>query len=299
MSEPAESPCEQLRRQAWEAVQAGHLRQGLTLLDEALGLARRDGSEEQIDRALLNRAAVVVELGEGAQVRQELRRILLKRASSGTAFLAAYNLARYYETLKDFDKALFYARIAHDHVHRSDDRDWLSSSHNQLGNLFIAVSDFEGAQRELEIALDLVPDRSNLRRALALDNLGYCHVVQGRHRRGFKAHFEALRIIRRMGAPAWEAVVEVSICFAYLEIGRYRRAIQHGNAALHLAEQTDNREAVRNALFALGEAFKQAGEPLVARRHFVRLQQEFYPGAEGTVDLLLLMNVLRMVNIKA
>lgn len=298
MSDTTQGPGEALRRQAWEAVQAGRLRQAVELLDQALAMARSSGSREQVDRALCNRAAVLVELGQGASVRQELRRILLEGAS-GAGFLAAYNLARYYETVKDFDKAMFYAKIAHEHARRLGDQDWISSSHNQLGNLLIALSDFEEARSQLELALTLAPGSSNLRRAIALDNLGYCHVVQGRYRPGFRAHFEALRIIRRLGARAWEAVVEVSLCFAYLEIGRYRRAIRHGAAALHLAEETENRETLRNALFALGEAFKQAGEPLVARRHFARLQEEFYPDAEGTADLLLLMDVLRVVNIKA
>jgi len=297
--DPDDNPYERLKEEAWAAILNGQLRHSLDLYDQALAWARSHGEPWQVDRTLCSRASVLVELGQGQAVHQDLRRLLLASSDADSRFLAPYTLARAYEAEKDIEKALFYARIAHRQACEQKNGEWISSSHNQLGNLMIAHSQFDGALQEFRQALEAVPATPNLRRALALDNLGYCHVVQGRYKQGFRAHVEALRIIRRVGARAWEPVVEVSLCFAYLEIGRYRHAIRHALKALHLAEETDNAEMTKNSLFLLGEAFKLAGDPLAARRHFLRLQEEFYPGAEGVTDLLLLLNVKRLINIKA
>lgn len=290
---------DELKDQAWAAIMAGRLKESLALYDGALAWARQHGEPWQADRTLCSRASVLVELGLGKQVHQDLRRVLLASTDPDSRFLAAYTLARAYEAAKDFDKAVFYARIAQRHAQDQDNAEWISSSHNQIGNLMLASSQFDAALPEFEAALAIAPNTPDVRRALALDNLGYCHVVQGRYRQGFRAHLRALRMLRRVGGRAWEPVVEVSLCFAYLEISRYRSAIRHALRALHLSEETDNDEMKKNSLFLLGESFKLAGDPLAARRHFTRLQAEFYPGAEGVTDLLLLLNVKRLINIKA
>ncbi len=289
----------QFKERAWSAALAGQMPEALEILDGALAWLGEHGEGWQVDRTLCNRAAVLVETGDTESVRGDLRRILAKNSDPESCFLAAYTLGRAYEVAKDNSKALFYTRIAHRYAREADRSDWLSSSHNQLGNVLLGDSKFDEARTEFESALEALSDENPLRRALALDNLGYCHVVQGRYRQGFQAHFRALRLLRRAGARAMQTVVEVSLCFAYLEVDRYRSAIRHAIAGLRLAEETGNPEMRKNSLFLLGEAFKLAGDPLAARAQFARLQEEFYPGAEGVADLLLLLNVKRLVNIKA
>lgn len=299
MTAAASEAYEHYKQEAWSTALAGQLQRSLEILDGALVWLGEHGEDWQIDRTLCNRAAVLVEVGEAESVKADLRRILVKNSDPESCFLAAYTLGRAYEVTKDNAKALFYTRIAHRHAREAERADWLSSTHNLLGNLLLASSKFDEARLEFERALDTLCDENPLRRALALDNLGYCHVVQGRYRQGFEAHFRALRLLRRAKARALQTVVEVSLCFAYLEIDRYRSAIRHAIAALQLSEETDNLEMRKNSLFLLGEAFKLAGDPLAARAQFARLQEEFYPGAEGVADLLLLLNVKRLINIKA
>ncbi len=299
MTAGASEAYEHYKQEAWSAALAGQLQQALAILDGALTWLGEHGENWQVDRTLCNRAAYLVETGETESVKADLRRILVKNSDPESSFLAAYTLGRAYEVAKDGAKALFYTRIAHRYAREAERADWLSSTHNLLGNLLLASSKFDDARKEFEQAIAALPDENPLRRALALDNLGYCHVVQGRYRQGFEAHFDALRLIRRAGAVAWRPVVEVSLCFAYLEINRYRSAIRHAIAALRMSEEIDNPEMRKNSLFLLGEAFKLAGDPLAARAQFARLQEEFYPGAEGVADLLLLLNVKRLINIKA
>lgn len=299
MTAAASDAYHQFKERAWSAALAGQMAQALEILDGALAWLGEYGEDWHVDRTLCNRAAVLVETGDTDTVKADLRRILAKHSDSESCFLAAYTLGRAYEVAKDNAKALFYTRIAYRYASEAERRDWLSSSHNQLGNVLLADSKFDEAREEFEQALEALADENPLRRALALDNLGYCHVVQGRYRQGFEAHFRALRLLRRAGARAMQTVVEVSLCFAYLEVDRYRSAIRHAVSALRLSEETGNPEMRKNALFLLGEGFKLAGDPLAARAQFSRLQEEFYPGAEGVADLLLLLNVKRLVNIKA
>jgi tetratricopeptide (TPR) repeat protein len=299
MSERPESTFRRLRERALETVQAGRLREGLAQLEEALAEARGAGEEAEADRALCGRAAVLVELGEGAEVKPELRRILLKRADPESGFLAAYTLARAYDVEGDGEKALFYARIANRQAETSGIGEHLSASHNQIGNLLLTQSDFESALHEFHRALELLPPARSVRRAIALDNLGYCHAIRGRFRKAFRHLFESVRTCRALGARAIEASSRLSLAFAYLQCGRYGAAIRHAARSLALAEACEDQMTVKYGLFVLGEAEKMSGNPLAARHHFCRLQRDFYPEAPNVPDLLLLLNVQNLVNIKA
>lgn len=299
MSDGAADGYSALKNRAQEAFRSGRLQHGLDLLDEGLALARRSGEPGLVDLALCNRAAVAIELRRTDGIKTELRRILLANADPKNAFLAAYHLGRAYEVDKDLDKAMFYARIARRRAQELANSERLAQSHMQLGNLLVGSSDFEEAETELRQALELLPEAPSIRRALVMENLGYCHVVQGRHQVGFRHHFAALRMLRRLGGRVYEAHPHVSLCFAYLEIHRYRHAIRHGETGLRLAEEAENAEQIKTALFLLGQAYKQAGDPLTAHRHFQRLQEEYYPEAAGVPDLLLFVNVMNVVNIKA
>lgn len=299
MRDAAESACEDLRQAAWEAVQAGRLRQGLELLDRALDVARGQGRQEQVDRVVCNRAAVLVEVGEAEEVKQDLRRILLASADAEITFLAAYTLARAYDVENDAQKALFYARIAHRKAAANGAVELLAPSYNQLGLLLLARSEFEAALEEFRHSLEILPDGVSLRRATALDNLGYCLVIGGRYRKGFSALIQSVRMARSLGARSQEASSRLSLAFAHLQVGRYVDANRHARRSLALAEACEDRMTVKYGLFVLGEAEKLGGNPLAARRFFCRLQQEFYPEAPNVADILLLLNVQSLVNIKA
>lgn len=290
---------DELKDQTWQAILSGQLRKALSLCDESLDWARERGEAWQVDRALCNRAAILVELGESDSFKTEMQRILMANRDAENSFLAAYALSHAYELDKNFDKAVFYARIAQRHANSESSPERQAACHNLIANILIAQSKFDDARNEIELSLRLLSSERDHRRGIALDNLGYCHIVQGRHRQGFTNLFAAARLLRRAKARAWLPINEVSLCFAYLEVGRYRSAIRHAIRALSLAEEMDNPEMRKNSLFLLGEAFKQSGDPLAARRQFARLQEEFYPNAQGVADLLLLINVKKLVNIKA
>lgn len=288
---------ESVREQANRSIDRGDLQAALETFGRALDIARGLGDVRVCDQARCNLASVEVELGQAGRV-GELAQILLRSRDAENCFFAAYNLARFHELRKDAPKALRYARIAQDHARKlSPER--RAMSHNQIGNLLLAESWFKEAAREYAHALRLLPEGRPVKRALILDNLGYCHAVRGRRKEGFRALFASLRTLRREGARRYEILPRLSLCYAYLEHGRVDRALRHGAAVLAMAQRFGDTEAHKNALFLLGEAQKQAGDELAARRHFRQLQESFYPAENYLPDLLLVVDVRQMVNLKA
>ncbi len=288
---------EHLRRQGERAVQEGRLEEALGCLEEALELAEGHGDRRLIHLAFCERSAVALELRRETGIKRQLGQILLLNCEPEINHRAAYNLARAHDLAKDFSKALFYARIAYKNAKESSP-ERLALSHNQIGNLLVAESRFAEATEHFEKALALLPPTPSLRRALALDNVGYCYVIQGRRKRGFRALFQSLRMLGRLGATSFEAGPRGSLSFAYIEVGKYRAAIRHGARALAIAEQAGNQEWVKNCLFLLGEAAKLQGEQFAAYDYFTRLQETYYPEAPQLPQMLLFLDVRKMINLK-
>jgi tetratricopeptide (TPR) repeat protein len=213
--------------------------------------------------------------------------------------LAAYDIARQYELVKDFRKALFYARIARDRSLQIGSADWIASSHNQMGNALLAQCRVDEAVEEYEQALAAMPDGPSIWRARILDNLGYCRVLQRRPRQGFALLYASLRVLRRHGARRYEVSTRLDLSFAHLEARRLPTAHRHARAALALAEEAGDADSIKNALFLLGEIASVGGAEDEAANHFGRLQREFFPQAGYLTGFLQAVNVLGLINLHA
>lgn len=292
-------PFEQLRQEGRRAAERGHLDLAVELFDRALSWAAQEGLDDLVDRAFCGRSAAAIELGGSADAIPRLRTILMRNRDEESCFLAAYNLARAYELAKEYRKALFYARLAKDRAERLERPEWLASSHNQMGNLLLAESYFEEACAEYRSALGHLPPVPSVRQALIFDNLGYCAVVKGRYREGFRLLFQSLRYLQRISAERFTCFPHLALCFAYLEVGRYHRAELHGRAAIAVAEAAGDHQSIKNGLYLLGQAAHLAGDLPTAQRTFARLQAEFYPEAGFLPELLLAVDARRLVNLRA
>lgn len=290
---------EALREAGLEALNAGHFEEAYRLFDATLETARRLADETLIDRALCNRAAVAIEIHDPKQPLETLRSILSSRSDLENSRLAAYNIARIYERTKQYKKGLFYARTALDLSKLLGRSDWIASSHNRIGNLLLAESYFEQACEEYDRALRLFEPAPSVQRAILLENVGYCRVVQGRVGEGFELLYRSLRMLRRLGASGFQAYPHLSLCYAHIEAGRHRDALRHGTRALAFAHRVSDSESIKYALFLLGEAANLSGDPRGARDYLLRLQRDFYPDAPHIVDFLLAVDIRQMINIKA
>lgn len=291
---------ELLRERGLESLNHGDMQLALALFEGALERARAAGDEMLVDRAFCNLAAIEIELGRIAEDKlTRLREILMRNTDMENCWLASYNLAHAHEIRKGLKKALFYARISLDRAVVMGRRDRIASSRNSLGNILIAESYFDQARVEYEQALDLMPSERSLKRALILDNLGYCRIVEGRFAEGFRQIYDSLRTLRALGARGFERYPRLDLCFAMLEVGRYRDAQRHGTFALNIAEAVGDQDVTKNALYLLGEAANLAGRTGAAREHFSSLQQKFFPQDRFLPDFLLAIDVRKMVNLRA
>ncbi len=289
----------QLARSRWSAaVEAGRLDEALALVDAAARWAEANAEPELVDRTFLNRAAIALELGQGAELLPDLRTLLMRSRDAENGFLAAYSLARAYELRKETKKALFYAQVGRDRAEVLE-RGRRASSQNQLANLLVAESRFDEAVAVYRSSLELLDPADRLRRAVILDNLGYCEALLGRRREGLVLLRESLRALRALGAERHEMLARLDLCFVLLEIGKPAAARRHGRRALELAAAHGAADAEKNALYLLGAAAAALGDRFGARRWYARLQSGFYPDAEYLPDVLLQVDVRGLVNLKA
>lgn len=288
-----------LRNLGQKAVEEGNLEEAEARFDQALGWARDHGSDRQRDLALCNRAAVAIELRcDESQVAQ-LREVLLRNSDPTNSLLAAYHISIFYQlSTKNHKKSLFYARIAHGRAELLDRPNLLASCHNQLGNALLGESFVDEACREYETALKLMPE-SSIWRARILDNMGYCRVLQKRYDEGYAFLYESLQMLRRLNADRYQVSTRLDLSFAHLETGRYGHALRQGITALGLAERTGQGDAVKNALYLIGEAANLSGDLGAASNHFRRLQKEFFPEAPYLPNFLLAVDVRKLINLHA
>lgn len=291
---------EDLRRQALDAFNQTRFQESWNLFVQALECARSLGDPVLEDLAFCGRTACGLELGRGRDDVPKLRETLMRSGDDETCFLASYILAtQVFNREGDYRKALFYSRVARTHAERLGREDWLASCHNEIANALLATSFFDRACEEYQEALDRVPEDALLERALILDNLGYCRVVQNRHKEGFGMLFWSLRTLRRLGLRRYQARPHIGLSFAYIAIGRYRSALRHGFEALRIAEDGQDAEAIKQALYILGEAAKGAGASHAAYRFYQRLQTDYYPGDDSLAQMLLTVDTRDLINLRA
>jgi tetratricopeptide (TPR) repeat protein len=290
---------EDLKSRAQAASDAGRLEEAGRLMRTALAWVVEHGSEHQVDNAACAAAAIDIQLGRGEAELPRLREILLRSGDPGNCRLAAYHISLHYELTKNFKKSLFYARIARDRAELLGRPDWLAVSYNQIGNALLGESFVSEACGEYERALAVMPGKPSVWRALVLQNLGYCRILQKRFREGYTLLYESLATLRRFRALRYEAATRLDLCFAHLETERYAHARRQGEAALRIAEATDQVEAVKNALYLLGETESLSGTGSTAHAYFSRLQKEFFPDASYLPAFLMTVDVRKLINLHA
>ncbi len=290
---------EQLRHRVRGEVNRGKWQAALTLCDRAIVWADEFGDRDAQDLAHCNRASILVNQGHGEDVITTLRQILLSSSNPEICYQAAHNVSRFHEMRKEDQRGLFYARLSLDHARRSQKPEPMARSYNHLGLLLVRQSYFDRAGDCYTKALSLLPPELGIDGAIIVYNLGYCQIMLGQSTEGFSRLFRSLRILKRLGAEAWEMFPRLGLSFAYLEIDRPHRAVIHARRGLFLAQEAGVNWQTKNALYLLGEAEKLCGHELAAHRYFTRLQEEFYPEDPVIPDFLMVTDVRKLINLMA
>jgi tetratricopeptide (TPR) repeat protein len=286
-------------RESWQkSIEVGRLEEAEAILQRALAWARFHDDESRTDSVVCLLAAIAIHVGRGDGEVPKLREILLRSSDPGNCRLAAYNISHYYELCHNYKKSLFYARIACERAHHLGRSDLIAYSRNQVGNALLGGSFVEEASREYEAALELVVE-TGVWRAIILDNLGYCRVLQKRFAEGYSYLYQSLRLLRRFAAERFQVLPHLDLCFTHLENGRYLQAWHQGEAAIRLAEKIGDADAIKNALYLLGETANLMGDTATAGRYFTRLQRDYFPESPYLPGFLLAVDVRKLVNLHA
>lgn len=273
----------------------------LELADEAIAWASEHGDREAVQRAQAIRCGVQLVISDCGSVARTLQPILMGSRLAENRHLAAYNLSILYDRRRLYDKSAFYARIALENAEKAGDPLFVLNSWNRLGNVQIIQSYFEDARETYRRAAALLSATIGPNHAVVATNLGYCHLILGQHRRGFRQLFKARRVIRHLGLPQLEARIGLRLAFTYgyIELDRIRPAQRHAGIALEQGEASGDRELTLKALYLLGEVEKKAGDHDRALAYFERLQRDYYPEQPDLPDLLMAVETHRLVNLRA
>lgn len=287
-----------VKEHALELLRQGDLRAALDAFERAYDLARRIGEPRLQDIAFCNRSAVAIRLESGDESMSALRQMLLRTADSLVAYLSAYNLARASDARKDYEKTLFYARIAHRYAVELEEPEQQSSALNWIGNALVAFNDFEGGLAEYRKADRLIDGEESEQRSLILVNIGYCLLTTGETTDGVRSVLQGLRMARRLRAPLAESVGHLCLSFAHLLLERPWYAARHGADAVRFAEAAGDERTMKQALLLLGEAYKKGGKLPAALECFELLQETYYPGMSQVPEMLLGVDICRVINLR-
>jgi Tfp pilus assembly protein PilF len=298
MSESSQGGSPEVFDELRALVELGRLEEAREGIERELARAREQGDERRVDGMVCALAAVGIMLGRGDAELPRLREILLRNGDAANCRLAAYNISTYYELARNYKKSLFYARIACERAVQLGRADWIAYSRNQLGNALLGESFIDQACSEYEAAARLIPD-SGVWRARILNNLGYCRVLQKRFAEGYSCLYQSLRLLRRFAAERYQVLPRLDLCFAHLETCRYAHARRQGGAAYALAEKFGDTDAMKNALYLLGETANLSGDTAAASGYFTRLQRDYFPDSPYLPGFLLAVDVRKLVNLHA
>jgi tetratricopeptide (TPR) repeat protein len=296
----AEGPgvLEEFREHWRRLIEAGQLEAAEAIILRALEWARQHGDERLIDSVACALAAVAIHLGRGDGEVPKLREILLRSSDPSNCRMAAYYISIHYQFARNYKKSTFYARIACDRSRQLGRSDWIAYTRNQLGNALLGESFIDQACHEYQTAFELVPE-TGVWRARILNNLGYCRVLQQRFAEGYGCLYDSLRMLRHFAAQRFQILPRLDLCFAHLETGRYLHAQRHGLAAIELAEKLGDTDAIKNALYLLGETANLMGDTDTASSYFTRLQRDYFPESHYLPGFLLAVDVRKLVNLHA
>ena len=284
---------EQLRQAGLSRVRLGDYEEALGLYDDALALARDEDARELIT---INKADAMIAMERSGPEVHELPRVIMRRSNVRHVYLAAYALQYKYRLENDLKRALFYGQLALRTAEEAKEQSWRRIVLVELGNIYELDSQIPTAIECFQEAL-LMSEESrdnrdlDLSHAYALENLGYCLLLQGKIEEGLLHVHEALEILHD---PIGRAEAYIDLCYGYVEQGDYPRAQHYGEAALELAKEP---RQIRNAHYLLGEACYKAGDTDGASFHFEQLAK-FYPQFKNLKNLLFAIDLRAMVNFK-
>ncbi len=290
-----------LLRQREDALQRGNFHKALEFCEHALQTAHQLGSQDLVHRAVYSRSAIQLELGDPKLAEEGLREIILRSDKPAIICGAAYNLAVSMRRQKRWDRARFFAEMAMEKARTLNSNLWVARCHNLLGNLHLCQSNPDDAVKEYRKSLQLrLGEQGDTRfpRAILLDNIGYCGLLNGEYRKGLQRIHEALDLATEIGASRCLAESLQDLCFGYMKLDELDRAAGYGERALSLGEEQQYPEIIRNCYYLLSEVYHLADEEQLSDDYLDKLQALF-PDIPYLRDFLRTFDVSNIIALKS
>jgi tetratricopeptide (TPR) repeat protein len=288
------------RERGKAATLRGDFRSALDAYQRARQVAEREGDRDKVDRAAVNVAMVLIQMGEARKGEDGLREILLRSRDQRVGFTAAYNLASSLRKQGRYERALAYARRALERAEALNATDLLAGANNLLGNILLSQSYLDEALERYDSALALrETEKGDTRysRATLLENIGYCMLLQGRLEIGLERIRQALALAEEVGDNRCHAECLQDLCYGLLLVGKHKEAIEAGVEALASARLAGYAEIEENCHYLLGELGSRTGDMERRDRHFERLQA-LHPELPFLKDFLCAVDVTRIITLK-
>jgi tetratricopeptide (TPR) repeat protein len=283
---------EELRQEARARLRSGDYEQALEVYDQALAIADDEETRELIS---INKADAMIALERTGPEVHALPRVIMRRTNARHVYLAAYALQYKHRLENDLKRALFYGQLALRTAEEAGEPSWRRIVLLELGNIYELDSQIDRAiecfEESLSIAEESPLQEKELSHSYALENLGYCLLLQGKTIDGLTRIHESLELLHD---PIGRAEAYIDLCYGYLEDGHFEKALFYGQAGLEIAK--DPRQT-RNAHYLLGEACYKSGDVDGADFHFSELSK-FYPQFRNLKNLLYAIDLRSMVNLK-
>lgn len=297
---PGEEDYRALAELGGQKLRQGDFSAALEAYTRALEVARAIGNPGLVDRAELNRAVVLLQMGEARRAEEGLREILLRTGEPLVAWSAAYNLSSSLRQQGRYDQALRYARRALERAEALGTPDTLAPVHNLLGNIYLCRSYLDLALREYETALALRESQeadTRYSRAILEENIGYCLLLMGRLEEGIGRIRRALELAEEVGDRRCRAECFQDLCYGLLLQRRHEEAIRMGEEAMAEARAMGFTDILENCHYLLGELGTRTGDLERRDRHFQQLQQ-MHPELPFLKDFLCSVDVTGIITLK-
>lgn len=289
-----------LRLDGISKIHGGEFTAALVDFQRALLLARRMGDARLQHEAQANLSMAFIQLGEDRKAERGLREILLNTQDPKLRFGASYNLAVSLRKQGRYGRARFYVRHAMENAARLRDASRRAVCHNVLGNILMNQSCLEEALVEYRKALSIRRRQKHDVRfsiAILLENIGYTYVLQKKHRRGEVMIRRALALAMEIDDKLRIAESYQDLCYAAMQMGRYREAAESGQRALDIAKSHGYRDIEKNCYYLLGETAHLAGLPDERDRQFEKLQS-LHPELPFLRDFLCAFDLSGIITLK-
>jgi CHAT domain-containing protein/tetratricopeptide (TPR) repeat protein len=237
----------------------------------AYRIARDTGNDTLLGMALNNQGELYWRMGrylEALDSHQQSLALKLRAKDQPGAARSYNGLGNVYFRLGNYDKALEHYRRALD-IFQTAAPSETAVVLSGIGTTLMGLGRHQEALQYLDKAYEAARARKDLARmALARNDEGYVHSLQGRYGESLKRHQEALELATKLSAPEGQLHALQGMGFNLFLMGRYPEAFETFGKVVALSEQLRNTDEMVLGHVSMGRVHEQLRQVERARAEY-------------------------------